>query len=186
MSVQFARRCFSVDEYYRMAAAGVLTKDDRVELIEGEIIEMSPIGSRHAGCVNRLTALLSRELQSVGMTSVQNPIRIDDFSEPEPELALLKPRDDYYSQNHPTPEDVWLVIEVAETSVEYDRRMKMPLYARAAIPEAWLVNLPADTVEIHTRPLNGKYQQVQKLKRGQTFVTHALPTLELVVDTILG
>src|SRR3982751_4315477 len=129
MSVQIQKHYFNVDEFYLMARGGVFSEDARVELIEGEVIEMSPIGSRHAGCVDRLNALLNRSGQNV-IVRVQSPIRIDDFSEPEPDIALLKPRADFYSNSHPTPADVLLIIEVAETSVEYDRGVKLPLYAR--------------------------------------------------------
>src|ERR671938_544657 len=141
MSVQVAKRCFSVDEYYRMGEAGILTEDDRVELIEGEIIEMSPIGSRHAACVNRLNTLLGRHLRQTAIVSVQNPIRLDAYSEPEPDVALLRPRADYYESGHPTPADALLIVEVADTSADYDRIIKLPLYAKAGIPEAWLVDL---------------------------------------------
>ncbi len=120
-----------------MAEVGLLSEDSRVELIEGEIIEMSPIGSTHGGTVNRSSKLLHRELDDIAIVSVQNPVHIDDFSEPQPDLALLKPRKDFYSNSHPTPEDVLVVIEVADASVYYDRNVKPPLYARAGIPEAW-------------------------------------------------
>src|ERR1041384_8418450 len=121
MSVQIQKHYFSVDDYYRMAEAGVFSEDARVELIEGEVIEMSPIGNRHAGCVIRLNALLNRKVGTSAFVSVQNPVRLSDFSEPQPDIALLKPRDGFYSQSHPTAADVLLVIELAETSVDYDR-----------------------------------------------------------------
>ena len=117
---------------------------------------------------------------------MQNPVRLNDFSEPEPDIALLKPRDDFYSQSHPTAADVLLVIEVAETSVEYDRSIKMLLYARAGIPETWLVNLPKDIIEIYTQPKNGKYQKVQRLKRGKSLASPTVTGLLLSVDDILG
>lgn len=124
MSVQFQKHYFNVHEYHRMAEVGLLSEDSRVELIEGEIIEMSPIGSTHGGTVNRSSKLLHRKLDDIAIISVQNPVHIDDFSEPQPDLALLKPRKDFYSRSHPTPADVLVVIEVADTSVEYDRNVK--------------------------------------------------------------
>ena len=183
MSVQIARRHFNVIEYYRMAAAGVLSEDDRVELIEGEVVEMNPIGSRHAACVGRLTELLGRLVGDVAIVWVQNPVRIDDYSEPLPDVALLKRRDDFYAQANPQPTDVLLIIEVADSSVEYDRDIKIPLYARAGVPEAWLVNLPEEAVEIYARPLNNAYQETRLVKRGES-----LSTLNLIIDAddVLG
>jgi Uma2 family endonuclease len=186
MSVQVQKRYFNVDEYYRMYEAGVLAGNDRVELIQGEVFEMSPIGSSHAACVDRLNAVLHRKAGQIAIVRVQSPIRISDFSEPQPDVALLKPRKDFYSRSHPTPADVLLVIEVADTSVEYDRNLKLPLYAQAGIPEAWLVNLPKETVEVHTQPKAGKYQKVQRLKRGKSLVSPTLSDLSLAVEDILG
>lgn len=185
MAHQIARRWFNVDEYYRMAEAGILTEGDRVELIEGEIITMSPIGSRHAACVDRLTDILS-ELKAHFIIRVQSPIRVDAYSEPEPDIALLKRRADFYAASHPTPDDVLLVIEVAETSVGYDRGVKIPLYARAGIPESVLVNLPDDAIEFCSQPVNGKYQSVRIFKRGESFASQSVPGLTMNVDDILG
>jgi Uma2 family endonuclease len=186
MSHQFAKRWFTVDEYYRMAQAGILTEDDRVELIEGEVIEMSPIGSRHAACVNRLNTLLNRLVGQQAIVSVQNPIYIDEFSEPQPDIALLRLREDFYVGSHPTASDVLLVIEVADTSVEYDRKKKLPLYARAGIPEVWLANLPEDRFEIHTQPLNGKYQSIVIVRRGESINSQTIISLSIGVDDVLG
>ena len=186
MSVRIQKRYFNVDDYYRMAEAGVIARDDRVELIEGEVMTMSPIGKRHAGCVKRLNRLLNHTVAQIPIVSVQDPITIDQFSEPQPDIALLKPRQDFYSSSHPTPADVLLVIEVADTSVEYDRGVKLPLYARAGIPEAWLVILPKEIIEVHSHPKNGKYQKVQRLKRGKTLESSSVAGLSLSVDDILG
>jgi Uma2 family endonuclease len=186
MSVQFQKWYFNVGDYYRMAEAGLFSENDRVELIEGEVIKMSPIGSRHAGCVDRLNSILGRKLGHAAIIRVQGPIRLNDFSEPEPDIALLRPRDDFYSKSHPTAADVLLVIEVAETSVEYDRSVKMPLYAQAGIPEAWLVNLPKDIIEMYTQPKDGKYQKVQRLKRGKSLASPTITDPSLSVDEILG
>ena len=133
MPVQVERRTFNVEEYHRMLDAGIITEDDRVELIEGEILMMSPIGSWHAACVNRLDALLHRLFGESVIISVQNPIRLSDFSEPQPDLAVLRARQDYYAQTHPTSNDILLLIEVADQSLEFDRDVKVPLYAKAAI-----------------------------------------------------
>ena len=186
MSAQFEKRFFSVSEYALMVAAGVLSEDDRVELIEGEVIKMSPIGSRHAACVRRLDTLLNRQLGEAAIVSAQCPIRLNDFSEPQPDIALLLPRPDFYEHQHPMPEDVMLVIEVAETSVEYDRNIKMPLYARAGVTEAWLINLSKHIIEVFTQPLNGKYKKSLKLKRGESLISQTIPDLSFTVDEVFG
>jgi Uma2 family endonuclease len=186
MSVQFQKHCFTVGDYHRMAEVGLLSEDSRVELIEGEIIEMSPIGSTHSGTVNRSSAFLNRTLSGAVIVSVQNPVRLDDFSEPQPDLALLKPRKDFYADSHPTAEDVLVVIEVADTSVEYDRSLKLPLYARAGIPEAWLLVLPKEVIEVHSQPKNGKYQKVRRLKRGKSLTSPTIPGLTCRVEDLLG
>jgi Uma2 family endonuclease len=186
MSVQFQKHCFNVHDYHRMVEVGLLSEDSRVELIEGEIIKMSSIGSTHGGAVKRSSAFLNRALGDAVIVSVQDPIRLDDFSEPQPDLALLKPRKDFYSNAHPTPEDVLVVIEVAESSVNYDRNLKVPLYARAGIPEVWLMVLQKDVIEVHSQPKNGKYQKVQRLKRGKTLISQILPEFSCRVEDLLG
>lgn len=186
MSVQIEHWNFRVDEYHRMLETGILSEDDRVELIEGEIVKMSPIGSRHVGCVNRLTALLTRNLGSTAIVSIQNPIRLDDYSEPQPDIALLKPRDDFYAGSLPSADDVLLIIEVADSSIELERRVKLPLYARAGIPEVWLANLPEDRVEAHSDPANGVYQKTRILNRVESIQSEKLPGLSLKIDEILG
>ena len=169
-----------------MADAGILSEDDRVELIEGEIIEMSPIGSRHAACVRRLDALFNQRLGGAAQVSAQNPILIDDYSQPEPDVALLKSRDDFYSEAHPSARDVLLIIEVADTSVEYDRQVKAPLYARAGVVEMWLVNLNADLVEVFTRPDHETFQELKQFLRGNSITSTAIPGLTISVEEILG
>lgn len=186
MAVQFTRRPFSVDEYYRMAQVGILGEDDRVELIEGEIIEMSPIGSRHAACVKRLTALLGRRLGEGAILSVQDPVRLGDYSEPQPDVALLRPRADFYAGGHPAPEDVWLVIEVADTSAIIDRNLKPPLYARAGVIEVWIIDLSQDLIEVHTQPSGGAYQVVRQVRRGESLAPGQLPALGVSAEAVLG
>src|SRR5947209_11599809 len=186
MSVQIVRRHFNVDEYYRMAAAGVFSEDDRVELIEGEIVEKNPIGSRHAACVVRLTKLLERLAGDHAIVWVQNPMQISDYSEPLPDVALLKPRDDFYAQANPQPSDVLLIIEVADSSVEYDRNIKIPLYAQAGIPEVWLVNLPEGTIEIYTQPSNDSYKETRYMKRGESLASEIIPGVIIDADSVLG
>jgi Uma2 family endonuclease len=152
MAVQVARRRFTVDEYHQMARAGILSEDDRVELLDGEIVETSPIGSLHQACVDRLTWLFTTPPQIAAIVRVQGPVQLDLYSEPQPDLLLLRPRDDFYARTHPGPEDVLLVVEVADRTVEYDRRMKLPYYAWAGLPEAWLVDLPGSAVDVYRGP----------------------------------
>src|SRR3982751_1492782 len=186
MSVQIVRRHFNITEYYRMAAAGVFSEDDRVELIEGEIVEMNPIGSRHAACVGRLTEFLGRMVSGVAIVWVQNPVQVNDYSEPLPDVTLLKRRDDFYAQANPQPSDVLLIIEVADSSVEYDRDIKIPLYAGAAIPEVWLVNLPKEAIEIYARPVEDAYREIRIVKRGESIASKSIPNLIIDADVVLG
>lgn len=169
-----------------MAEAGILSEDDRVELIEGEIIEMSPIGSRHAACIDRLSTLLHRLPGLAAIVRVQSPIRLDQYSEPQPDIAVLRPREDFYSRSHPTPADVLVVIEVADSSATYDRAVKVPLYARAEIAEVWLLDLVRDEIEIFSQPENGTYKDVRQARRGQELASGQISTLVLSVDEILG
>jgi Uma2 family endonuclease len=148
MSAQLEKWHFNIDQYYRLAEVGVLKPDDRVELIEGEIVKMSPLGSPHAASVTRTNRLFQNTFAQRAVIWVQNPVRLNDFSEPAPDVALLKPRDDFYAEHHPTAEDVLLVIEVSDSTILSDRNVKIPLYARSRIPEAWLVNLPKKMIEV--------------------------------------
>jgi Uma2 family endonuclease len=186
MSLQVAKRCFTVAEYRRMVEAGILSEEDRVELIDGEVFEMSPIGNRHAACVGVLTRVLTLLLQHVALVWVQNPIRLDNYSEPQPDLVVLKPRPDFYRKSLPTPEDVLLVIEVSDTTLEYDRKVKVPLYARAGIPEAWVVNLPDERLEVYADPANGAYQSITSYERGDELQSRSLAALRVSVADILG
>lgn len=186
MSVEVAKRHFTVEEYYRIAAAGVLREEDRVELIEGEIIEMSPIGSRHAACVGRLSKLLERRGGDHAIVWVQNPILINDYSEPVPDLTLLRLREDFYAHAKPMPDDVLLIIEVSDSTLNYDRQVKAPLYARAGVPELWLVNLPAELIEVYARPAGGTYQEMRLVGRGESVTAGSVADLKLEADSILG
>ena len=181
-----AARRFNVDEYHRMAAAGILTEDDPVELIEGEIVEMPPMGSIHAARVSRLNRLLSSKVGDLVDARVRLPVRLDDHSEPEPDLALVQLRADFYAAAHPGPDDMLLVIEVADTTARYDRTIKGALYARAGIPEYWLVDLQRGHVEVRREPTGGRYRAVQVFRRGEQLRSEALPGLEIAVDDSLG
>ena len=186
MSAQLERHLFTVEDYYRMASAGILLEDDRVELIEGEIIDMSPIGSPHAACVMRLVELFGRLLGDKAIVSSQNPVRLSDLSEPQPDVALLVRRDDFYASAHPTARDVMLLIEVSDTTLDYDRKTKLPLYASSGIAEYWIVDLNAEAIEIYTKPTNGTYTETQIVKRGENLVLHAAGDLAVAANDILG
>jgi Uma2 family endonuclease len=187
MAGQLVTYRFSVKDYHRMAEAGIFREDDRVELLEGEIIEMPPIGPGHAGGVKRLmNGFLPLQGERKAIISVQDPIRLGEHSEPQPDLALLKPHPDFYSLKHPGPEDVLLVVEVRESSASYDREVKVPLYARFGIPETWLVDLEQGLIEIYRVPGPESYQQVRTLRRGERLSPQAFPELILTVDELLG
>lgn len=186
MAVQIWKRLFTVEEYHRMAQAGILGEDDRVELIEGEIVEMTPIGSTHAATVKRLNRIFSQRIGGQVLISVQDPIRLGEHSEPQPDLALLQSREDFYTSAHPGPEDVLLLIEVSETSAEYDREVKIPLYARFGIPEVWLVDLEGKAIEVYQNPSYKGYREVQTLSQGARLSPSSFPDLELPAEEILG
>lgn len=186
MSVQYIRKGFTVADYYRMAEAGILTEDDHVELIEGEVIEMSPIGSRHAACVRDLTETVIEQVGGSVIVSSQSPINLGERDEPQPDVTLLKRRDDRYRDAHPTPANIFLVIEVADSSLGFDRRTKAPLYARAGIAEYVIADLINHRFEVHAEPENGEYKNVRIFRRGETFTSRELPQLNLSVDALLG
>jgi len=182
-----ARRVrFDVDEYGRMADAGIFHEDSRVELIDGEILEMSPIGSRHVGIVARLTGLLTRRLGARIVLLVQSPVRLSESSEPQPDLALAKPRPDTYTKSLPGPKDLSLLIEVMDSSADFDRGVKLGLYARAKIAEVWLVDLNDETVASHHGPRNGLYSEVHTFTRGESLAPQAFPKVKFRVDAILS
>jgi Uma2 family endonuclease len=181
-----AARRFNVHEYHRMAAAGILTEDDPVELIDGAIIEMPPISARHATCIVRLTRRLTSQAGDLAEIRVRLPVRLNDHCEPEPDLSLVRPRADSYIDSHPGPCDVLLAIEVANASVRFDRLVKAAIYARAGIPEYWLVYLARARIDVHREPVDGRYRTVQIFRRGERLSLPSLPQLDLPVDAILG
>ena len=186
MSLQVAKHFFTVEEFERMGEAGIFSEDTRLELLEGEIVEMSPIGSRHAACVKFLSRFLNRALGEVALISTQDPIQLDDFTEPQPDVALLRLRDDFYRRAHPKPSDVLLVVEVADTTVDYDRLVKLPLYAKAGIPEVWIINLPAEEIETYADPAGDAYRITGHIKRGEEAQAQTVANLSVSADKILG
>ena len=186
MALQLARHRFTVDEYHRMAEVGLLHEDSRVELIDGEIVDMSPIGHRHAVRVAYLSQLFPERLGRLAFVWAQNPIHLFGHAEPQPDVALLRPRADFYAGKRPDAGDVLLVIEVADSSLEYDRRVKAPLYARHGIAEYWLVNLVEGHVAVYRDPAPNGYRSVHIARPGEELHPLAFPDLVLAVDEILG
>lgn len=185
-AAQIIRHKFTVDDYYHMREAGILRETDRVELIDGEVCEMSPIDPVHAGMVNRLNYYLSAQVRDKAIVTVQNPVRLNDNNEPQPDLAVARWRDDFYAQQHPTSGDILIAIEVANTSIAYDRKEKLPRYAAAGIPEVWLVNIARKTLEQYAAPATDRYTEQQVLGRGQVLTARAIANLELPIDRIFG
>ncbi len=170
---------FTTADYHRMAEVGILGEDSRVELIRGQIVDMAPIGAPHLGMVNRLNRLLSTLLAGRGLVSVQNPVRLDDGSEPEPDVAVLKPRADDYESATPRPEEVLLLIEVADSTLRDDRDVKIPLYAESGIPECWLVDIVGRAVEVYRQPVGSRYAESQRIGPAGNLGIVALPGVSL-------
>ncbi len=187
VAVTLRRRRFTLDEYHRMGEAGILGEDDRVELIDGEIVEMTPIGSRHAATVARIQHVFSIRLGDRAIVWSQNPLLlIRHQSEPQPDVLLLAPRSDFYAGGLPEPPAVRLLVEVADSSLHYDRRMKLPLYARAGVGEAWLVDLEASRIEIHRGPGSSGYHDVSIPGADEGFCPLAFPDLTITTRDLLG
>lgn len=186
MSVQTMRLRFTVDDYYKMIDLGMIKDVERAEIIEGELIKQMPIGNRHATCVKKLSEILRDELGKSVTYSIQDPVWLDEFNEPQPDLALLKRRDDFYGGKKPMAEDVLLLIEVSDSTLDYDRNRKVPLYAKHEIPEVWLVNLMNGTVEVHCQTRDYSYNIVKIYRRGEEIESDILPNLKLPVDNILS
>src|SRR5919108_837271 len=187
MAGQLVTHRFTAKDFHRMVKAGILCEDDRVELLHGEIVDMPPIGSGQASGVKRLlNGFLPLQLEGKVIISVQDPIHLGEHSEPQPDLALLKPRPDFYAQGHPTPQEVLLAVEVMESSAGYDREVKVPLYARVGIPETWLVDVERGLIEVYREPSPEGYGQVHTPKRGERLSPAAFPQFSLTVDAVLG
>ena len=176
---------FTVQDYYRMAETGVLRLDARVELLDGEIIDMSPIGSLHGGVTNYLNEIFTTVSKRRWVTAVQNPVRLDDHSEPQPDLVLLKPSPDYYRRQHPQPADVHLLIEVSDSSLTTDRDAKLPAYGRAGIAEVWIVNLIDQTVEVYREPHFTGYVAKTILRAGDQAAPQAFTDVTVDVTELL-
>lgn len=186
MAVQLQRRTFTVDDYHRMLNAGILTEDDRVELVCGEIVTMAPIGTRHASCVKGLNQLLTEGLGRRVVLGIQDPVIVGEHSEPQPDISVLRPRKDRYAQAHPTAADIFLLIEVSDTTLPYDRDIKVPMYGKAGVPESWLVDLAQRRVEVYRSPSPNGYGDLHYAYPGEAISPIAFPDISLQVDEVLG
>lgn len=187
MAVTLRRRRFTLEEYHRMGEAGILHEDSRVELIEGEIVEMAPIGSRHAATVARISSLFTTLLGNRAVVWPQNPLLLSVLvSEPQPDVMLLAYRADFYAGALPEPSDVLLLIEVADSSLAYDRRTKTPLYGRAGVPEVWLVDVEAARVELYRQLGATGYADVRSPARDERISPLAFPDLVVTPAELLG
>ena len=186
MSVQTQKRLFTVQEYHLMSEAGVFANHERVELIEGEIIQMAAIGTRHASCVKRLNRRFSVIPEEIAILGVQDPIQLTERTEPQPDVVLLQPRADYYETAHPIPSEVLLLVEVSDSTVNFDRDVKVPNYARSGIQEVWLWDLEANCLEVYRDPTANGYTSMQKFERGEIISPLAFPDFQVSVNLILG
>lgn len=183
--VEFNTRKFTVEEYYRMAEVGILLSSERVELICGEIVPMAPIGKPHAVTLRRLDRMLQRELEGIAFVSAQNPIHLSQNSEPEPDVAVLRIREDEYLEEHPEPGDILWIVEVSDTTLSFDRLVKTVLYAQAGIAEAWIMNLPEDCIEVFTEPGTEGYAQLAVYRRGDRVSPSTVADVEFAVEDLL-
>ena len=179
-------RRFTVAEYYAMAEAGILSENDRVELLDGDVIVMPPVGDWHASSVDLFCNILPPRLQGRAIVRVQNPTRLDNNSELQPDVMLLRWRDDFYRNGHPGPGDVLLLIEVADSTAEVDRTVKPAAYARAGIPEVWIVSRPERRIEAYTNPTGSSYATVRCASPGERIAPQAFPDIDLEVARIIG
>lgn len=177
------RHRWTVTSFHKLAEAGIFTEDDRIELIDGELVKMAPIGDEHAGQVNWLSNELAYRLHQQVIVATQNPIALGEHSNPQPDITLLRWRDDYYRGKSPTPEDILLIIEIADTSVRYDREVKVPLYAQHHIPEVWLVDLQQRQMDVYRQPENSAYSEISHHQTGQV-TSGALPEATINLDDL--
>ena len=182
--VVLTRHKLDVDDFYRMADAGILDPKARVELIDGELIDMAPIGNDHAATVSGLTLALVRACGDLAIVSPQNPVRLDRLNEPQPDFAILRPRADRYRTGHPGPADVLLLVEVADSSLRFDRTVKLPLYAKAGIPELWIVDLKRRVMDAYRRPLGDGYSERTTYRAGETLALSMAPEIRVTLDRV--
>ena len=185
MSTIIKRRLFTVHDYHRMGEAGILLEDDRVELIRGEIVAMSPIGNPHNAAVDRANRALVNLVGDRAIVRVQGSVRLDEYDEPQPDIVLLRPRPDFYNSMSAGPKDIFLIVEMADSSLKYDRRVKAGLYAELGIPEYWVVDLNGDCVLTYSEARGKAYRLVRTVRRGEYLTPELLPDCTLLTDNLL-
>ena len=185
MPIAISRKRFTADEYQRMGQVGILSEDDRVELIDGEVLAMTPIGARHAACVDSATRAMVIGAGDSAIVRVQSSVRLNLYTEPEPDVVLLRPRADFYASRHPGPADILLIIEIADSSIEYDEDVKTQIYAESGVPEYWVADLHANLAWCYSAPHEGTYRNRQQFRRGQTIAPQMLPQCPVAVDQLL-
>jgi Uma2 family endonuclease len=186
MSADVETYRFSVEEFNKLGEAGIFDEDDRVELLDGEIIVMSPIGSQHAGTVMQMNSVLLRKLGDRVLFDLQSPAVLDEFSEPQPDIMLLQPKADFYKTAHPRPKDILLLVEVSDTTLAYDRGRKLRKYAEREIREVWVVDLKTQTIEQFRAPAGSTYSSSARLNRHQKITIEAFPDVEFTVEELIG
>ena len=186
MSIAIGRRRFTADDFERMGQTGILSEDDRVELIDGEVVVMTPIGALHAANVDRANHAFRMKVGEAAIIRVQSPVRLNLYTEPQPDLVLLRPSDDFYARAHPGPVDILLIVEVADSSLDYDRDVKPFIYARSAIVEYWLVDLNNGALVRHLSPDDGSYRRVDRFGPGQSVAPQLFPECVVHIDDLIG
>jgi Uma2 family endonuclease len=186
METEVTKRLFTVDEFYRMADAGIFTEDDRVELIDGEILEMSPIGLRHSACVNRATTFFSEAFGRSAIVSIQNPLWLSEYTEPLPDIIVLRPVPDFYASRKCRPDDVLFMVEVSDTTLNYDKNIKLPRYAMAGVAEFWIEDLKGDVLLVYRDPVGKSFTTSLVLQRGDSISPLAFPKVTFQVNDLLG
>ena len=185
MATEISKRLFTVHEYHRMVEAGILFEGDRVELIRGEVIAMSPIGPRHSAAVLRGNGALVRIVGDRAIVGVQGSVRLDEYDEPQPDLYLLRPKDDFYASGHAGPSDIFLIIEVADSSLAYDQTVKKDLYAQTGVPEYWISNVRDDCIIAYSDIQENTYRAVRQFQRGDIITPRLLPECRVPADVLL-
>ena len=185
MATEISKRLFTVHDYHRMVDVGILSEDDRVELIHGEVIAMSPIGPRHSAAVLRANQALVRIVGDRAIVGVQGSVRLDEYDEPQPDLYLLRPKDDFYASGHAGPADIFLIIEVADSSLKYDRTIKLDLYAETGVPEYWIADIQNDCILAYSDLGENTYRSTRQFQRGDTIAPRLLSECRIPVDVLL-
>jgi Uma2 family endonuclease len=185
MATEISKRLFTVHDYHRMVDAGILSEDDRVELIHGEILAMIPIGPPHNGAIIRATQALVRIVGDRALVEVQGSVRLDEYDEPQPDIVLLRPKDDFYSSRHAGPSDIFLIIEMADSSLEYDRTIKARLYAETGVPEYWIADVGNERLFAYSDIHESTYRAIRQFQRGETVAPQLLPECRIPIDALL-